>query len=828
MTEIQQLPHFDISPGVVFRLGEELISDVIQALVELIKNSYDADASWVNINIKTVQQPDDLALSEIIIEDNGHGMTEHDFHRGWLLIANSQKKSMKEFGETTKIRNRTPVGDKGLGRLGVQRLGYEVEIVSRTQDESTPEYKLIFSWRDFETVQTLREVPIQFNAQQRSSKRSGTKIIIRDLKEPEQWTEENALNKLQKNLSELISPFREVRDFNVNVSLNGNNVPIAEITEQIRESAVVKYEISFDGLNFEVVGKVKLDYICRAQKKEDKDSLEYLLKADNGYSYYKFLVNQYLKSQPTNLEYHEDKKWFITFKFNQSLNDFGGVKLFNGNNIADPGLFKGEVDYLLLDNEDLISHIWDNLSEYRHFVSELSGIRVYRDGFGVRVGEDWLKLGSQQTSGKSMYGLRPKNVIGYISISAKENRLLLETTSREGFQKTPHFQNFYSMLQKFVKWSEQAQEYLRRGALEFLRKNKENQIGIENGREAESATQIIKKHAIELDKKTKSLSVAKENMQKSAEKAKKNVAEITKSNNQLSLYHQDKLDKLNEIVNDIDTSVITTQQILDNLQPEITELTKNQEIIELILEREQRLKNELAMFYEGVALGLTAEALSHEISVVADKLAQKSSLISSYLSKHINKDLKILEYVESVKSSISTLRKQLSHLDPSLKYVREKRELIVISKEISEIKNFYNERLLNHSIGFAVITEMDFSLVTNKGKFNQIIDNLMLNSEFWLREKRRKEQGFSGLISVEISKPFLRFWDNGDGVAISVEENLFDPFITTKDQGKGRGLGLFIIQQLLDVEGCTIRLLSERNKLGRRFKFEIDFRSVLA
>src|SRR3990167_8212404 len=171
MTEIQQLPHFDISPGVLFRLGEELISDVIQALVELIKNSYDADASWVNINIKTVQQPDDLALSEIIIEDNGHGMTEHDFHRGWLLIANSQKKSMKEFGETTKIRNRTPVGDKGLGRLGVQRLGYEVEIVSRTQDESTPEYKLIFSWRDFETVQTLREVPIQFNAQQRSSKR---------------------------------------------------------------------------------------------------------------------------------------------------------------------------------------------------------------------------------------------------------------------------------------------------------------------------------------------------------------------------------------------------------------------------------------------------------------------------------------------------------------------------------------------------------------------------------------------------------------------------------------------------------------------------------
>ena len=82
-------------------------------------------------------------------------------------------------------------------------------------------------------------------------------------------------------------------------------------------------------------------------------------------------------------------------------------------------------------------------------------------------------------------------------------------------------------------------------------------------------------------------------------------------------------------------------------------------------------------------------------------------------------------------------------------------------------------------------------------------------------------------MTVQVDRPILRIWDNGPGIALSVEDNLFDPFVTTKEQGKGRGLGLFIVQQLLDAEGCSIRLLPERNDAGRRFKFEIDLRGAL-
>ena len=55
-----------------------------------------------------------------------------------------------------------------------------------------------------------------------------------------------------------------------------------------------------------------------------------------------------------------------------------------------------------------------------------------------------------------------------------------------------------------------------------------------------------------------------------------------------------------------------------------------------------------------------------------------------------------------------------------------------------------------------------------------------------------------------------------------MEEDLFEPFVTMKRKGEGRGLGLFVCQQLLESESCAIELLPERNEGRRRYAFEID------
>src|SRR5260370_12238046 len=86
--------HFDIHASVVFQLGESLITDSVQALVELVKNSYDADASYCKLTISTEDitdpgSPFRGASGSIVIEDDGVGMTIEDIRRGWLTISNS-------------------------------------------------------------------------------------------------------------------------------------------------------------------------------------------------------------------------------------------------------------------------------------------------------------------------------------------------------------------------------------------------------------------------------------------------------------------------------------------------------------------------------------------------------------------------------------------------------------------------------------------------------------------------------------------------------------------------------------------------------------------
>ena len=73
--------HFEIDSWVVFQLGEQLVTDIVQALVELVKNCYDADATFAKVTINTTEAPGEpfeykSAPGYVLIEDNGTGMTD--------------------------------------------------------------------------------------------------------------------------------------------------------------------------------------------------------------------------------------------------------------------------------------------------------------------------------------------------------------------------------------------------------------------------------------------------------------------------------------------------------------------------------------------------------------------------------------------------------------------------------------------------------------------------------------------------------------------------------------------------------------------------------
>ena len=115
-------PHFEVHPSVVFQLGESLITDAIQAVIELVKNCYDADASYAKVIIDTLGKTElpestyPAAGGRIIVEDDGHGMGLEEVQSGWLLISNRAKRDLKEARKTTP-GGRTPLVTRALGGL---------------------------------------------------------------------------------------------------------------------------------------------------------------------------------------------------------------------------------------------------------------------------------------------------------------------------------------------------------------------------------------------------------------------------------------------------------------------------------------------------------------------------------------------------------------------------------------------------------------------------------------------------------------------------------------------------------------------------------------
>jgi len=329
MSQVDPSPsaeHFDIHASVVFQLGESLITDSVQALVELVKNSYDADASYCKLTISTenVVDPDSPfhgAAGSIVVEDDGVGMTIEDIRRGWLTISNSGKREFKEKRFSTK-KDRTPLGDKGLGRLGTQRLGDNVEMFTRTQG-SPGENHVWFSWKDFVGKTRLSEVDIG-RKERRASYDHGTKLVISQLREPTLWKGEE-VGKLEASLSQLISPYKEVRDFVVYAKVDGKELELLQISEKLRQASQIHYKLSYDGDLFTVSGRARLSYL-RPETNPDRTLFEKIVDNDEGHRFLGYLSTLKRASEFSVAKSLHDG-WFVEYKTANLLEDIDGVEL---------------------------------------------------------------------------------------------------------------------------------------------------------------------------------------------------------------------------------------------------------------------------------------------------------------------------------------------------------------------------------------------------------------------------------------------------------------------------------------------------------------------
>lgn len=144
---------FTVDTHLFRELGELLVGRDSTALIELIKNSYDADATWVNVEGYDLGQP---LAGRIVISDNGTGMTHQQFMDGFLRIASR----VKEQGDRrSKVFGRRYTGAKGVGRLAAHKLARHLAVKSVPYDVEARAISATIDWDRIEALQTLSEVP---------------------------------------------------------------------------------------------------------------------------------------------------------------------------------------------------------------------------------------------------------------------------------------------------------------------------------------------------------------------------------------------------------------------------------------------------------------------------------------------------------------------------------------------------------------------------------------------------------------------------------------------------------------------------------------------
>ncbi len=168
---------FTVDTKLFRELGELLVSRDSTALVELIKNAYDADATVVMVIGTNLRDADE---GQIIVKDDGVGMTAEEFEEGFLRIAGRTKITADR---RSPVFRRRYTGEKGIGRLAAHKLARKVEIHSYKAGKANPKatelppatcsIRASIDWDKVEALNTLDEVA------------DSDAVVLRNLKIPE-------------------------------------------------------------------------------------------------------------------------------------------------------------------------------------------------------------------------------------------------------------------------------------------------------------------------------------------------------------------------------------------------------------------------------------------------------------------------------------------------------------------------------------------------------------------------------------------------------------------------------------------------------------------
>ncbi len=768
-------------------VGKDLINDDNIAIVELVKNSYDAGSDSVIVRFtKLSSKGTTTPSSQIIIADEGSGMDMSDIEDKWLNIAYSEKILLEQENGAFLA------GNKGIGRFSCDRLGEELDLLTRKKGEELLHMKI--QWPDFEvegdkdlTIQTvdLDAVSIEDAKAARIAgipkfPKTGTILVMSKLRSV--WDEER-LRELKVSLEKFLNPnqlFLRNR-FRINLSVpdlekNDKNKPYSDrITGEIQNQI-------FDKLKFNST------YID-AEVSDDNETVSTVL-------------------------YHEGEKVF--------------------------DLLEKNVSYRLLPGAHVVIYY---LNPYKKaYFKRQTGVRsidfgsifLFLNGFRISPygdrGDDWLGLDSRKTQRTQGY-LGNRDIVGRIEISGSEDEFK-PVSSREGLKKTPAFRQlregfFLDVLRKLEKFVVEGLDWDAVPA--SLRQELRDNEGLDWNKTSErySESWERKQQRIALSIMTLIGSSPQrmnkfwfnpsllEGVYESRQEEVRGLLE------ELEGFEPGKVDtklakglsRFKQLIDKKEEEIQAAKSAATDLRLEVVE--KEKKISKL--EGEKETYRAQTLFLQQTASLDVKQLMSYHHQINLD---------SSIADGHISKAIKALRSIPNSESIVEHLEKAAlanRRIAVIAQFATKANFRSGTKKEPTDIPAFFEQYLLNvvkdfiaTDLNLTVTNEIQepFEIKVSRVELSILIDNIVSNAS--KAEARKLTMKISKISANTLSISFI---DDGKGLSkdLADVDSIFEIGITTTP---GSGFGLYHVKRIVEDMGGKITAIPMKPK-GMEIRIEV-------
>lgn len=709
-------------------LGKGQIADLPTAISELWKNGYDAYAKDLKCKL-FLDTYKDNSSPIFLLSDNGFGMSENDILNKWFVLGTDSKARNQKIQSEFGLKKRTPMGEKGIGRLSVSYLGSQMLMLSKKKKEHANAF--LMDWRVLDNYDFFLEdlnIPLfkfgtqdSFNSNFNQAKKDFSLNLDESL-----WREQESLrNNISTDLTNLKVPYfinEEVIKRFCDVDFHGTSFIVFTPHDQLLELSD-KDRVEFKNNTSVNYLRSSLSGLHNDLRAPEKDfNVNFLIYDASGkYDLIDdFLTQEEMRNADHWLKGSFDKNGFFS----------GEIKIFNKREKYEfrPNRPPGKtaygsfnIEWGAIEGNRASSSL--NKEEYLNIDKKLSnfgGLYIYRDDFRVlpygRTESDFLEFEKRRTLHAGQYFFSHRRFIGYIDIQRSLNPSLKDKAGREGFIQNKAYREFKDDLIEF--FIDIAKRYMRSGVDDRFGTLRENQL-----------SEIEAKHKKQLD--------AAKRKNKKTKKAF--------------------LSQLNDNKDSIVTLQNQIKILSKELQDEVSQIEINYNSYNRIIEKIEEAKNTLRILKvqkpHGVNITKRQES-SYEtyqhIYYTADEDIQECNKQIATTRERINAENLKLEFNEKYHAHIKYINKQFLVFQQTSKESFGRIDKLLGDEKESQIESFL-EHTKQHSLS------IDDSKEEITAKISAL-ENLI--SE----QKKLMENSFEGFINhitnlqIDVDDDFLREW----------------------------------------------------------------------